>query len=190
MTVNPDHQALADYLTDILGGSAAIEAYWDKPRRSSIDIVTAIDQPDQGLTTCSTLGLSDYPIGLISDGLQVRAELMLTLRSADKDIQGMLATCSMDVINDKFPIRPGSILPKVVELYRPDLAMKDMFVVDPFTWNLEARTLPTKKVAWLAVVPISEAERNHARTNGSEALDALLEARGVEIFNLERPSSL
>lgn len=188
MTAPADHKRLAIYLAGALGGSPNVETFWDKPRRSSIDILSAADIPQRGLTSYATIGLCDFTTGLMSDGLPLRAELVMTLRSEDADAPAMLSTCAMDVINDQFVIRLGAIFQKVIELYRPELAMKDLFLVEPFIWPLEDQMFADKKVSWLSAVPISAAERNLARERGPDALDALLEAREAKVFDLERQS--
>jgi len=189
-TVSIDHQALAHYFAQSVGGLPSVDQYWDKAKKSSVDIVSLPDRPGAGVTTYSTIGVSDHSIDLMSDGLSLRAELMLTLRTADAAAPNILATCAMDVINDRVRIRPGSILYKAVALYREGLAMEHILVVSPFVWLLEAQTFNDRKVGWLACVPISEAERLHAVEHGAEALEALLEEKGADAFNLERPSVL
>lgn len=83
---------------------------------------------------------------------------------------------------------PGAIFPRVVELYRPDALLTDIFFVTPFLWPLETQKFESKVVAWLLAVPISQAERDYANANRAEALEAEFERYQIDIFDLDRPS--
>jgi len=190
MDVSEDHKAVARHLMTSIGGMPSVQQYWDKAKRSSIDIVSVPDRPQPGLVTHSTLGLFEHSIGLDGGAKPLRAELMLTLRADDIAAPKILSTCAMDVINDKIAIRPGSLLVGAVSLYRVGLAMTDILVVSPFIWAIPAIELSDKTVGWLAAIPISEAERNYAMEKGGDALDRVLGEKGAEVFNLERASVL
>ena len=43
-------------------------------------------------------------------------------------------------------------------------------------------------VTWLQVIPISDAELEYIKRNGSEAFEDLLDKKEVDFLNLNRPS--
>lgn len=63
----------------------------------------------------------------------------------------------------------------------------------PFLWPSDpfaVRHLHDRTVAWLQLVPISPAEQAYAEREGAPALDDLLEREQVDVFDLQRESSL
>lgn len=64
--------------------------------------------------------------------------------------------------------------------------------VSRFLWDQPPQTLrlPRKTVAWLQAIPISTAEPEYARANGSEALEDLLEQQKADAVGLLRESVL
>jgi hypothetical protein len=77
-------------------------------------------------------------------------------------------------------------------MYYPASEMRHVLFVEPFLWDkkFKVQELPDKTVAWLLMVPISEAEMQYARQNGSDALGDILEEKEVDIFDLKRASTL
>jgi competence protein ComGC len=53
---------------------------------------------------------------------------------------------------------------------------------------LKTQEFPTKKVAWLLAVPISDKEKDFLTENGSDALESLFEEKQIDIFELDRKS--
>jgi hypothetical protein len=188
MAVSKENKALALYLGPILGGTPSVSKFWDKENRNDVDILTVRDSPEAGVSSYATLGLSDYSIGLSSDDARLAIESLLALRNGYQDAANILASCAFSVINSKVKVRPGGIFPCVIESYRPDIEMKHVFLVPPFLWDLKTQEFPTKKVAWLLAVPISEKEKGFAVENGSDALESLFEEKQIDIFDLERES--
>jgi antitoxin YqcF len=188
MAVSVENKALAVYLRSIFGGRPSVSKFWDANNRSSVDILTVRDSPHAGVSSYGTLGLSDFSIGLSSGEVCLGVELLLALRNEYQDAANILSTGAFAVINSKLKAKPGTVFPRVVELYAPQIEMKHVFLVPPFLWNLQTQEFSTKKVAWLLAVPISEKERNFVAENGSDALESLFEKRQIDIFDLDRKS--
>jgi len=186
----PENRSLAKYLHTLLGGSPSVIEYWDDPKRSSVDVFRVADVPVSAVSTYATLGLSDCPIGLTVEDVPLRVEFTFALMTRYEEGMNYIATCAFSVINDKVVPKPGVILPRVLELYRPDDDLKHMMLCSPSLWNLETQNFPSKKVAWLQLIPISDAERNYALSNGSEALEDIFEREQVDVTDLDRPSVL
>lgn len=188
MPISEENKSLARYLRSVFGGRPEISRYWDDDHENAVDIVEAPDVPTANVTTYATLGLSDHPGGLAVAGVPLGVELVLAARDYFEDSPNILSTCAFNVINSGMRAEPGAIFPRVIELYRGHAALTDILFVPPFLWPLETQKFDTKTVAWLLAVPISEAERDYAKANGPEALEAQFEHHQIDIFDLDRPS--
>ncbi|GDY33845.1 suppressor of fused domain protein [Gandjariella thermophila] len=128
--------------------------------------------------------------GLTRDGAQfpVRVELVGACANNVDFFPNALSTAAFYVINDHLFCQPGTIFPRVIEMYDPDITMKHLMFVSPFIWGDAPHTLelPDKTVAWLLAVPIAEQERRYAETHGAEALEDLFEQAQIDIFDIDR----
>lgn len=190
MAVTEENKALAVYLRSVIGGRPSVTKFWDDAHLSSIDIMCVENAPDEGVSTVATLGLSDTAIGLEADGKPLRVELLMSYRTSQGDGENILSTCAFNVINSSMAINPGTIFPRVLELYRPHSQMVHIMFSSPYLWDLRAQDFAAKKVAWLVAIPISDAEYELARSEGSDALENLLEQHSADVFNLDRQSLL
>lgn len=188
MGVSAENKALANYLRVLLGGTPRVNQYWDDAKTNSVDILSVGDAPTPKVTTFATLRLSDCPTHLRSNGVPLGVEFLMAAGTAYAEAPSILATCAFEVINSGKEYKPGSIFPRVVELYRPRSAMKHILLVTPFLWNLETQSFPSKVVAWVLAVPISDTESAFANDRGSDALESVFEARQIDIFDLDRSS--
>jgi antitoxin YqcF len=190
MSPSPENLALAKYLHSVLGGSPRVFDYWDDQKQNSVDILSVNDVPNRGISTYSTLRLSDCAIGLTVDDVPLRVEFLIPLKTEYEEGGNYIATSALSIINDKVVPKPGVILPRVLELYRPEGQMKHMMLVPPSVWEVKTQEFSSKIVAWLQLVPLSDAERDFAISNGSDALEHILEKEQADVTNLERPSTL
>ncbi|MGK9231943.1 suppressor of fused domain protein [Inquilinus limosus] len=190
MPVSAENRTLFQYLRIMFGGSPKMKSYLDENNESSVDILTAADVPHKNVTTYSTIGLSDASIGLVVEGVPLGVEIALSARSNYDYAANILATCAFNIINSKMSCRPGVIYPRVIEMYNSTLAMKHVMCVDHFLWPLRTHKFPTKQVAWLFAVPISDGEFEMAQKNGGDALSKAFEKHKIDVFNLHRKSIL
>lgn len=179
---------LAAYLRAVIGGEPRVFRYWDEGRQSHIDIMSAVDRPEHGVTTFVTLGLSDYSIGLNLDHVPLRLEILFTAASLFDHSGEILSTCAFNIINSHFKCKPWTIFKDVVHMYRSQSPMRHIMFVDPFLWDIESQEFPNKYVAWLHAIPISEDERAFSNRMGAEALIRLFETHQIDVFDMDRPS--
>ncbi len=187
MGVSSENKALYRYLTAQFGASK-INSYWDKAEESYVDLFEAKDMPSKNVTTWVTVGLSDASTGLTVDGVPLGVEFLFASNSVNSRAANIIATCAFNVINSKMKCEPGAIYPGVIEMYYKNISVKHILLHNPFLWNLETQKFETKAVAWLLLVPISDAEYKFALQNGVEKLSRDLEKRNINIFNLNRKS--
>lgn len=190
MSVNDQKKLIARTALNAFGGKPTVTKYWDDNKHNSIDILTTIERPYEGVSSFSTIGLLDYSIGYSVDETPLRLEIVGAIGSEYANFPNILATCAFFVINSKTTCSPGTIFRDVVSMYEPSSEMKHILLVPPFLWEESLKTidLPDKKVAWLLAVPISENEYIYASEKGTDALEDLFEKEEIDIFDLERKS--
>jgi hypothetical protein len=187
MTISTENKALHRYLSMLLG-SGQVHRHWDKAEKSSIDILQAGDVPAPKVTTWATIGLSDVPTGLAVNGVPLGVEFLFASNAVNSRAPNILATCALNVINSGMKSEPGTIYPRVIEMYYKNIDVNNILLSNPYLWNIETQKFDSKIVAWLLAVPISDAEYAIAESRGVDYLTKALEARNVDICNLRRKS--
>lgn len=71
---------------------------------SNVDILSTIDRPYEGVTSYSTIGLSDYSIGYSIDEKPLRVEIVGASATMFELFPNVLSTCAFNIINTKLPI--------------------------------------------------------------------------------------
>lgn len=192
MTNKEQNKQIAKYLLEIVGGTPGFEQYLDKNDESSVVVMQIPNMPQNGVSFYSTIGLSEYSIGLRYKDYKLRVELIFTIDQKESVAANMLATCAFHVINSGQKCSPGVIFRDVITTYKSDTQMKHIMFTSPFLWDdkLKGLHISDMIVEWLLAVPISENECKYAEEFGSDALEDLFEQHGIDIFNLERVSVL
>lgn len=185
------NKVIAKTILEVFGGRPSVAKYWDDHQASHVDILSSINRPFEGITSYSTIGLSDYDIGYTVKVQPLRVEIVGAHATEYDDFPNILATCAFTVINSKQSILPGEIFQGIVALYYPDSEMKHILFINPFLWkNLKSIDLEKSKVAWLLAIPISQQEYLFALDSGVEALEDLFVQEDIDIFEIERKSIL
>lgn len=190
MAVSDSNRRLARIVAGAFGRAPRVPRYWDEDKTHHVDIAQLSDSPEVGLTSYSTLGLSDWPLMDGGTEYPVRAELVGGCATRYDLFPNMLSTAAFNIMKDRWFAYPGRIFPDITAMYYPTSAMHHIMFVEPFLWedSFDVQELPDKTVAWLLVIPISDGEMQYARQNDPDALEDLLEEKEVDIFDLERES--
>jgi hypothetical protein len=187
----PENKQLARHTASAFGGKPEVRAYHHDHVKLSVDILSCVDRPSEGLTSFATLGLSDHPMA-DREGKEfpVRIELVGACASGAKLFPNIIASAAFHVMRNRQFFGPGVALPGYVAEYYKDTTVPHLYLSAPFLWEETLRTLelPTKKVTWLLIVPISDDEARYLATSGDEAFEDLLQRHDVDIFDLARPS--
>ncbi|MEU6130987.1 suppressor of fused domain protein [Saccharopolyspora sp. NPDC047091] len=188
--VTADNRAIARAVVTEFGTKPTVARFWDDREHGSVDILECADSPTEGVTSCSTLGLSDHPLMRDGSEYSVRAEVVGAGATDNSKFPNIISTIAFFIINDKWFCSPGSTFPNVVSMYYPEATMRHILFVPPFLWkdNLETLRFPDKTVAWLQAVPISENEKQYAEANGPEALEDIFVDHQIDVFDLNRTS--
>jgi hypothetical protein len=183
-----ENKMLANYLKHKIGGKFSVFEYFDEENIKSTDIISLEDTPEIGVSTVASIGLSDTSINLSIEGKPLRTELLMSFYSAQENGAKILSTCVFEIMDGSHRVKPDVVLPRIIELYRPQSSMQHVLLTDPYLWDLDTQHLESKVVAWLIAVPISDAEFTYARRNGVEELKGILEKHSVDVFDLDRSS--
>jgi hypothetical protein len=187
-----EKKAIAKHIISVVGGAPQFSRYCDKNESSFVHIMTIKDVPEKGVNFYSTIGTSEYTIGLKVNNLPLRVELIFTIDERQEEVANILATSAFCIINSGFKCYPGAIFNDVISSYVKDTDMKHVMFVQPFLWedSFNELRLNDKIIEWLLAVPISEKECRYAEEHGSEALEQIFEEHQIDIFNLYRKSIL
>lgn len=188
--VSNENRVIAKSVATAFGGEPKVVSYWDDKKESCVDVLICKNRPQNGVTSYSTIGLSDSPLVKDGDDFSVRLELVGACENACDEFPSILSTAAFCIINSKWFCSPGSIFPDVISMYKCSATMHHLMFVPPFLWegDLNTMTLDTKSVAWLLAVPISEAELQYSEAEGVDKLEELFEEKQIDIYNINRPS--
>ncbi|MDL2322286.1 suppressor of fused domain protein [Desulfosarcina sp. OttesenSCG-928-B08] len=184
------NQKIAKLMDKVFGGNSTIQLHGDEEEKSVIDILKSADAPVEGVTSYSTIGLSDSP--LYHNGVEypVRIEIVGACASSVEKFDNALGTAAFCIINSKWFCYPGAVFNDVLSMYNLSSSMQHFFFCPPFLWEdeLTVITIGGKKLTWLLAVPISEEELVFCEKYGPDKLSYVLEENKVDIFDIERPS--
>src|SRR3954454_23079206 len=87
---SPDNKMIAHHALKALDGKPQVITYWDDPHKHSIDLLICPDTPSTGLTSYSTVTLSDTPLLQGESEFPVRCELVSACVSQIKEFANVL----------------------------------------------------------------------------------------------------
>lgn len=192
MTPSPDNKTVAVTLRDAFGGNAKVRRCTHNSLPLHVDILIASDSIDTGISSFGSIGLSDHPMRY-SDGSAFphRLELLSFSRADPIVFAEFLAAICFGIIRDGKVAGTGDVFPNYVREFFPTSTVPHAFLAAPFAWEgLTPLHLPTKRVFWAMVVPISESENRIRDQQGPEELETLLERHGPDVSDLMRPSTV
>ncbi|MGD7048805.1 suppressor of fused domain protein [Rossellomorea marisflavi] len=189
MSISTDHKIIAKTAHNAFGGKPGVSRYWDENNVSNIDMLTTVNRPVDGVSSYSTIGLSDHSIEWTVDETSLRIEIVGASAKGYEQFPNILASCAFCLINSKFSVSHGEVFRNIIQMYYPNIEMKHVLFVSPFLWeDLKTLEFTNKKVAWLLAVPISENEYLFSQEKGTDSLEELFEQEEIDIFDLDRES--
>ena len=188
--VSETNKQVARAAAKAFGGSPRVWKFWDDNHESSVDILSCENRPLDGVTSFSTVGLSDWPLYMEGKEYGARLEMVGACGNGFERFDNALATAAFCVINSGWFCYPGAIFPEVLAMHEASATMRHFLFVPPFLWEGELTTmeLEEKTLAWLLAVPISDEELAFAESSGSDELEKLFQERQIDVFDLARPS--
>lgn len=165
-------------------------SYSDETESHKIDIYIGENRPDVGLTTYSTIGLSEYPIEIVDrQGREIRVDFIGMCTSEFTSFPNILASCAFNIIKDHYSYTPGMVNMNVIDDYYKNLEMRHIYYTIPSYWeDLQGHLIDGHIVNWLFAIPISDNELDYLNENGVDAFEDLLESNDTEVYDLYRRS--
>ena len=167
-----------------------VVSYSDETTKYKVDIYIGENRPDIGLSTYSTIGLSEDPIAMTDNqGRDIRVEFIGMCGSDFTKFPNILASCAFNIIKDHYSCAPGMVNLNVIDEYYDGLEMRHIYYTIPSYWeNLQGHIIDDHIVNWLFAIPISDNELNYLNENGIEAFEDLLENSDTEVYDIYRKS--
>lgn len=186
--VTDENREISRVAVATFGGEPSVYTWWDDKRAHSVDILSCVGSPGEGLTAYSTLTLSNHGLKGVENDLRV--ELVGACRGEVTAFPRMLSTCAFNIIANGALIVPGAVFQGALSFYEPGTTVPNILFVPPFFWETGPRTLfmPNRTVAWLLALPISDAEFEFVKAEGARALLDLMEEKRPNVFDIHRPS--
>ncbi|MGH7132142.1 MAG: suppressor of fused domain protein [Phycisphaerales bacterium] len=163
---------------------------------TSLGLARFPNSPRIGWATIATIGLSEHQLRTADNAnFPGRIELLALSTMSTSGLElGLAAIAFYCIKHGKSPM-PGDVYSDVLARAVPGTTTPHCFLTDPYAWQdlsppLEAAAVGGHQVYWLMAVPITDGELALHREHGEQALSELLEARGVDVTNLWRPSSI
>jgi hypothetical protein len=190
--VSSENKIIARYVSAAFGGTPHVDEYLNESETLTVGILHCRDRPAEGVTSYSTIKLSDHPMKQGEREFPIRLELAGVCINIADWFPNVLASAAFSIMQDDAVYHPGSVLPDHVCQSCPSSKFPHLYLTAPFLWERELKTLDcgTKKASWLMAVPISEAEYAYVRKFGDYAFERLLEKQHGDFSNPDRPSVL
>ncbi len=174
------------YVRSMLGTDTSVHRYADDHEAHDLFIATGSNWPIEGVTSYGTIGLSNYPVPVGCD--RVNLELLGACATATKNFDNVIASCAIERMKNGSPITYGSTIRDVVAQYAISQTMEHVFFASPFLWEgFAPRFFAGTEVHWLMAIPISESELAYLEGHGSNSLEARFEAAQIDVFDISRP---
>lgn len=122
---------------------------------------------------------------------KLRVELISAVSTGYEDLMSSLLVSLVKRMDDpKCEYKPQTIISNVISLGGSE--MKHIYLCDPFLWanGLPSISIDGLTVAFLYVLPISEAEARYLSEFGPNEFENALEAKNVAYYDLGRISSV
>ena len=188
--VSDNNKTIAKTAAVFFGGEASVHNYVKDNGESSIAILACSESPQSGLTSYSTIGLSDHQFKVTKNEIPLGVEIIGVCGSSFELFPNILGSISTLVKEDGQECAPDTIFRDVVTNNQASQTMNHILLVDPFLWPESPETLRFKEkaVAWLQAVPIADNELEYSNKEGLSSLHELFTKNQIDVFNLNRGS--
>jgi hypothetical protein len=188
--VSADNKLIARRAAKVFGGTPRVIAFWDDSHEHSVDILISPDAPGPGVTSYSTVTLSDVPLLQKGRVFPVRVELVGACDSRAEEFANALATAAFFILKERWFCRPGVVFETMLSMYELSDTMEHLYFTAPSRWPELNTTLDlsTKKVTWLWAIPISDNESRFIAEHGDDQFESLLEHSRADVLDIHRAS--
>jgi hypothetical protein len=182
------NKIVARKVVEAFGGRPKITEFWDADNLYSVAIAAGMDSPREGISSYSTVNLSDWPMYVNGREHKTRVEIAGSAPNEVRDFQNAVSTAAFCVMKQKWACHPGAIFPDVLAMYHMSTTMKHVMFMEPVVWDKleESLELPGRLVTWVMMIPIADSEYELAGAQGWETLGQIFEDRDIDYWDLER----
>jgi antitoxin YqcF len=190
MTISVDNKIIARKVASAFGGKPVVKEFLHDHKDIKIDLIYCANQPDEGLVSIGTIGLSDHAFPWGDSEFPTRLEICAIAVESNTLFLNVVASAAFNMIRSKIIATPGAVMKNYVSEYFPDTALPNLYFTAPFVWEdaLDMVVLESKKVSWLLCFPISDAEARYVEENGDDSFETLLQEASIEIYDMNRGS--
>jgi len=192
ISISKENKRIAKYIANAFGGSPHVTEHGHDTENITVGVLWSKNTPEMGVTSYSTVRLSDYFMKYGEGEFNTRLEIAGCCYSGYENFSSIIASAAFCIMRTHNLCFPGFVMPNYVKEYEPDSPVPHLYFTSPFIWENELKTLDvgTKKVSWLLAIPISDAEYDFLERYGYESFENMLEEKEVDIFELYRTSSI
>lgn len=192
MSVSNESKVVARTIRDVFGGNPKVICYWNKNNSKYVDILSSQNTPDEGITSYSTVSLSEHGQGITSGNKPLNVEILGACANEIECFPNIIAFCAFTLMNGQQKLYPGALVKNVISYHLPDVNMKHILFITPFLWDNEPETIDfeDKYVTWLQAIPISDSEYNYALKHSPDELVSIFEEKQIDIFDINRSSAV
>ncbi len=122
---------------------------------------------------------------------KLRVELISAVDSAYEDLMSSILVSLVSRMGDPTcEYKPETVISNVISLDGSE--MKHVYLCDPFLWEngLPSISIDGNTIAFLYVLPISDAEARYLTEFGPNEFEKILESKNVLYYDLKRRSSV
>jgi antitoxin YqcF len=190
--ISPENKFIARHVAALFGGTPRVDEYVNDSKTQSVAILSCRDRPMTGVSSYSTIKLSDYPMKWGDGEFPTRLELAGVCMTVAESFPNVLASAAFTIMQSDAVYHPGTVIPDLNRKYFSSSGLPHIYLTVPFVFGNSLQTLDcqTKKVSWLLAMPISDAEYRYLSEHGRKALELLLEDQQIDVADPNRSSTL
>ncbi len=183
-----DNRSVFKHERGFILGKYKVFEYYNTNKTKSIDVMTSTETQFRDVAVYSTIGLSKTELGLTSQGLSVRVELIGVGDKDDDTVANIISTVGFDIMDTK-NCGYGMTVTDVIRQYNDTLEVRHVVLLEPVFWEYYT---PLEKdgehVSWLLCVPITDNELRFIREKGIDEFETLLSEQSGDITDIHRKS--
>jgi hypothetical protein len=186
--ISPENRRIARQLAAVFGGTPHVGEYRNTTDTLSVDIFSCRDRPVGGVTSYSTIRLSDHPMPWGEGEFPARLELAGACVSTVTSFPNLLASAAFHIVQSHAVYHPGAVIPDLARQTQGSSTLPHVYLTAPFLWGdaLNMLDCGTKSVAWLLAMPISESEYAFLQAHGDRAFERALQEQNTDFCNPDR----
>jgi antitoxin YqcF len=164
----------------------------DEHEEHGVQVVTFEDQPEPGVRTFATLGLSQFVVAL-PHGRQIRQELLISANSgfAPSSVAALILSMAESVIRSRKALLRGEVVGPGNPVVKGS-TLNALYVTNPSPFSNSLVEFDSGQIAMVFayLIPITPGEASCIRQKGWRWFEDQLESENPEIWDLSRTNEI